>query len=108
MSDYEDEDGNPLGRWVPCTEDEYVAEVYRGEGRESLTVFASLTEVGRETYTFPEPRSYVDRHIYTEWGERTADVPLVSCDDRWDAWGKREHVHMRFIPIDAPVGVVRG
>lgn len=76
---YEDKDGNPLGHWEPmsCSErDDLVKEV---GGLEILTVFSTITE--------PEV------HIYTEWGDSTAETPFFADDVR----PNRHCAHYRFV-----------
>lgn len=63
MSRWDDEDGKPLGEWVEITYDEQQRIVAEAGGLDALTVFATLTDPPRETYT--------------AWGRPGDTVPLV-------------------------------
>jgi hypothetical protein len=93
MSEWSDADGNLLGVWVPCSEEEYIAAL------NTLTdpvVFAGHTIIGESLNEsgFGEP--YRDRRIWSEWGNRDADAPAAQCHDEWDYFGERRHAHAVF------------
>lgn len=94
MSDYFDEDGESLGDWKSITEAEF--EAIKNDGSVDWQVFATRTEVGDRTIS-----GWRGRIIYTEWGICGAAHPLVRCDDRWDSFGERTHMHGLFVPVGA-------
>lgn len=98
MSDWYDENDEPLGRWEACDEAEYVRIYGELFASNTASVFASLTEVGRAHGDWSD-RTYTDRTIYTEWGRKGDAAPLVRCEDRWDAWGTRTHTHDKYVPL---------
>lgn len=70
MSEWTDPDGNSLGEWEEIPREEYW-EIFKRE-RDDLTVFSTLTD--------PEG-NYGIRQIYTAWGYKEEDVPLIDIRD---------------------------
>jgi hypothetical protein len=69
-------EGVSLGEWVPISAEEWRSIVVAAGGLEALSVFSSLTD--------PEG-VYGPRRIYTAWGHRNEEAPLVDiCDDKAD------------------------
>lgn len=60
------------GRWVEISEDEFCCTVALEGGLEALTVFSSLTD--------PDG-IYGPRQVYTAWGIKGSNVPLVDIRD---------------------------
>lgn len=72
MIEWTDDDGRPLGEWVEVDREEWVAILEREGGFSALSVFTTLTDPGGQ---------YGEPQVYTAWGRRGDDVPLVDiCD----------------------------
>jgi hypothetical protein len=75
-----DSEGDPLGGWVVIDRDEWRRIVESAGGLMALGVFSALTD--------PEG-CYGEPQIYTAWGHRDQDVPLVDIrDTKFDGPGR--------------------
>lgn len=90
MSEWTDEDGRPLGSWVEIGRDEWWPTIEQAGGLKALAVFSSLTD--------PEG-VYGPAQIYTAWGRREDDAPLVDiCDFKADDGTTERQVCRKFAP----------
>lgn len=86
MSEWTDPDGNSLGEWEEIPREEYWELFERGK----LTVFSTLTD--------PEGCYGVPR-IYTAWGYKGDDAPLIDiCDYKGEDGKTERQVCRRFVP----------
>lgn len=90
MSEWTDHDGVPLGSWEKATTQEWRQIIADAGGLEALTVVSSLTD--------PEG-TYGPPQIYTAWGRRGDDVPLVDIRDFKARDGSvKERILRKFMP----------
>lgn len=94
MTQWYDHNDEPYGEWVACSENEYLA-AYRG--LTDPVVFSSRTRCGESRNPNGYGPPYEDRDIVTEWGQRDAAFPVCRCEDSWDSWGNRVHVHYLYL-----------
>lgn len=93
-----DDDDRPLGEWVEVSRDEWRQVVGDAGGLKALSVFSSLTDPDGE---YGEPR------IYTAWGFRELDFPLVDICDYGGTRPPERQVFRKFV-ARAPVAVSDG
>lgn len=86
MSEWTDDDGVPLGRWVVIDQPEWRALVGANGGLGALTVFSSLTDL-EGVYGPPQ--------VYTSWGIRGENVPLVDVREYRDDEGHTERTEFK-------------
>jgi len=79
MSEWTDDDGQPLGEWVEVDREEWWTLMEAAGGYDALTVFSSLTD--------PEG-VYGRPQVYTAWGRRDDDTPLADIRDYRDDEGR--------------------
>lgn len=91
--DWTDEDGVPLGDWVQIDRDRYAEIFTAADARDRLIVFASLTD--------PDGQ-YGPRQIYTAWGHRGQDAPLLDATDYvgGEYGTTRKQVYRQFVRTD--------
>jgi hypothetical protein len=84
--EWTDDDGEPLGVWVEIGLEEWRDTIESvGSGIDALQVFSTLTDPDG---TYGEPR------IYTAFGRRDDDAPLVDICDFKDP---KRRVYRRFV-----------
>lgn len=92
MSEWTDPDGNSLGEWEEIPREEYW-EIFKRE-RDDLTVFSTLTD--------PEG-NYGIRQIYTAWGYKEEDVPLIDIRDyKTEDGGLERQICRKFVSATCP------
>lgn len=100
MGEWTSDDGDSLGDWVEVAPEEWKAIFLGAGGFELLSVFSSLTD--------PDGR-YGRPQIYTCWGRRDDDAPLVDIRDYKASDGKTEkRILRKFVRFAAVPSVVNG